>query len=191
MFFVFGPAGQIYRGGPSRLAQLAPVQRVQRPQALNAQAVATEAHPPPALPRPAPSAQQQRLQEAAAAYVQTEQGPAPPRQPVLRVADMMTPGAVSVPPDMPAHEAWLLLARQRVAQAPVVNTQGRVVGLLLCTDMAPLELLPQPTAVPQAIARARRAVEEVMVSPYPPWRPIPSCAAWPRCCWTRAYRACP
>lgn len=80
---------------------------------------------------------------------------------------MMTPGAVSVPPDMPAHEAWLLLARQRVAQAPVVNTQGRVVGLLLCTDMAPLELLPQPTAVPQAIARARRAVEEVMVSPVP------------------------
>jgi len=33
-------------------------------------------------------------------------------------------GAVTLPPEMPAHDAWLALARQRVAQAPVVNAQG-------------------------------------------------------------------
>ena len=38
MFFVFGPSGQIYRGGSGKLAQLAPVQRVQRPQGLRARA---------------------------------------------------------------------------------------------------------------------------------------------------------
>ncbi|MBS0467555.1 MAG: CBS domain-containing protein [Proteobacteria bacterium] len=168
MFFVFGPSGQIYRGGGGKLAQLAPVQRVQRPQALGTRAMepyATSALP--VAPKQGATPQQQRLQEAAAAYVRTEQGPAAPRQPVLRVADMMTLGAVSVPPDILAHEAWLELARQRVAQAPVVNSQGCVVGLLLRADMAPLDLLPQPAAVPQTIAHARRAVSEVMVSPVP------------------------
>ena len=167
MFFVFGPSGQIYRGGSGKLAQLAPVQRVQRPQALRTRAMEPDAAPAPPLAKPVQTAQQQRLQEAAAAYVQTEQGPAAARAPVLRVADMMTVGAVSVPPDVPAHEAWQTLARQRVAQAPVVNAQGQVVGLLLRADMAPIDLLPQPGAVPQAIARARRAVSEVMVSPVP------------------------
>jgi len=165
MFFVFGPSGQIYRGGSGKLAQLAPVQRVQRPQGLRARALEPDAAPRHTGAVKAQTAQQQRLQEAAAAYVQTEQGPDQPRLPVLRVADMMTVGAVTLPPEMPAHDAWLALARQRVAQAPVVNAQGRVVGLLLRADIAPVDLLPQPAAVPQAIARARRSVSEAMVSP--------------------------
>ena len=167
MFFVFGPSGQIYRGGSGKLAQLAPVQRVQRPQGLRARALEPDAAPRHTGAVKAQTAQQQRLQEAAAAYVQTEQGPDQPRLPVLRVADMMTVGAVTLPPEMPAHDAWLALARQRVAQAPVVNAQGRVVGLLLRADIAPVDLLPQPAAVPQAIARARRSVSEAMVSPVP------------------------
>ena len=167
MFFVFGPSGQIYRGGSGKLAQLAPVQRVQRPQGLRARALESDAAPRHTGAVKAQTAQQQRLQEAAAAYVQTEQGPDQPRLPVLRVADMMTVGAVTLPPEMPAHDAWLALARQRVAQAPVVNAEGRVVGLLLRADIAPVDLLPQPAAVPQAIARARRSVSEAMVSPVP------------------------
>ncbi|MBS0508941.1 MAG: CBS domain-containing protein [Proteobacteria bacterium] len=168
MFFVFGPAGQIYRGASGKLAQLAPVQRVQRPQGLRTRAMEPDAAAAPGTAlKPLPTAQQQRLQEAVAAYVQTEQGPDQPRLPVLRVADMMTVGAVSLPPEMPAHDAWLALARQRVAQAPVVNARGQVVGLLLRADLAPLDLLPQPAAVPQAIAHARRTVAQVMVSPVP------------------------
>lgn len=168
MFFVFGPAGQIYRGGSGKLAQLAPVQRVQRPQGLRTRAMEPDAAAAPGTTlKTMQTAQQQRLQQAAAAYVQTEQGPDQSRLPVLRVADMMTVGAVTVPPEMPAHEAWLALAQQRVAQAPVVNARGQVVGLLLRADLAPLELLPQPAAVPQAIAHARRTVAQVMVSPVP------------------------
>ena len=34
MFFVFGPSGQMYRGGPENLSQIAAVRRVDRPQAL-------------------------------------------------------------------------------------------------------------------------------------------------------------
>ena len=38
MFFVFGPSGQMYRGGPENLSQISPVRRVQRPQALRTRA---------------------------------------------------------------------------------------------------------------------------------------------------------
>ena len=59
MFFVFGPSGQMYRGGPDQLAQVAPVRRVQRPQALRTRPLEAEepAAPPPATVR-APRAPQ-------------------------------------------------------------------------------------------------------------------------------------
>lgn len=167
MFFVFGPSGQMYRGGPENLAQVAPVRRVQRPQALRTRPLDADT---PAAPAAAPAAaapRPLRLLEAVSAYVQTEQGPAQPRQPLTRVADVMTRGALGVAPGARVNDAWQTLAEHRIAQAPVVNAQGQVVGLLLRADMAPLDLLPEPGAVKQAIDLARRPVSEVMVSPVP------------------------
>ena len=108
-----------------------------------------------------------RLLEAVSAYVQTEEGPAQPRQPLSRVGDVMTRGALTVAPDQRVNDAWQTLAEHEIAQAPVVNDQGQVVGLLLRADMAPLDLLPEPGAVKQAIELARRPVSEVMVSHVP------------------------
>lgn len=171
MFFVFGPSGQIYRGGPDKLAQVAPVRRVHRPQALRTRALDSDAAPvataaPPATAQTA-TPKPMRLLEAVSAYVQTEQGPAQPRQPLSRVGDVMTRGALTVAPDQRVNDAWQTLAEHEIAQAPVVNDQGQVVGLLLRADMAPLDLLPEPGAVKQAIELARRPVSEVMVSPVP------------------------
>lgn len=168
MFFVFGPSGQMYRGGPDKLAQVAPVRRVQRPQALRTRPMDADAPPPPEPSTP-PPAQPRPLHvlEAVSAYVQTERGPAQPRQPLTRVGDVMTPGSLSVAPETRVNDAWQTLAEHRIAQAPVVNAQGQVVGLLLRADMAPLDLLPEPGAVKQAIDLARRPVSEVMVSPVP------------------------
>lgn len=171
MFFVFGPSGQIYRGGPDKLAQVAPVRRVHRPQALRTRALDSDAAPvataaPPATAQTA-TPKPMRLLEAVSAYVQTEQGPAQPRQPLSRVGDVMTRGALAVAPDQRVNDAWQTLAEHEIAQAPVVNDQGQVVGLLLRADMAPLDLLPEPGAVKQAIELARRPVSEVMVSPVP------------------------
>ena len=78
MFFVFGPSGQIYRGGPENLAQIAAVRRVERPQALRTRGMDI---PPDAAAAPAPQdakhapAVNLRLQDAVAAYVQTGKGP--------------------------------------------------------------------------------------------------------------------
>ncbi|WP_406624537.1 HPP family protein [Acidovorax sp. SDU_ACID1] len=168
MFFVFGPSGQMYRGGPDKLAQVAPVRRVQRPQALRTRPLDADAPPAPEPPPPPPAQPRPlRLLEAVSAYVQTELGPAQPRQPLSRVGDVMTRGSLGIAPETRVNDAWQTLAEHRIAQAPVVNAQGQVVGLLLRADMAPLDLLPEPGAVKQAIELARRPVSEVMVSPVP------------------------
>ena len=172
MFFVFGPSGQMYRGGPENLSQVSPVRRVLRPQALRTRALDTpppDAFVPAPAPPPAAAAPVNlRLQDAVSAYAQTEHGPQQARrQPLTKVSDVMTTGALSVRPETRVNDAWQTLAEHQVAQAPVVDALGRVVGLLLRADMAPLDLLPEPGAVKQAIDLARRPVAEVMVSPVP------------------------
>ena len=176
MFFVFGPSGQMYRGGPENLAQISSVRRVQRPQALRTRALDLPGEPVPVFPAPphaataeaaTPAVVNLRLQDAVSAYAQTEQGPQHARQPLTRVSDVMTRGALSVQPDARVNDAWQTLAEHKVAQAPVVDVLGRVIGLLVRADMAPLDLLPEPGAVKQAIDLARRPVAEVMVSPVP------------------------
>ena len=58
MSFVFGPSGQMYRGGPENLARISAVRSVQRSQALRTRAMdAQDGQPAPvftAPPRPAP-----------------------------------------------------------------------------------------------------------------------------------------
>ncbi|MCI5067902.1 CBS domain-containing protein [Acidovorax sp.] len=178
MFFVFGPSGQMYRGGPENLARISAVRSVQRPQALRTRAMdaqdgqpvtAFAAAPRPPVPHDAAPAAivNLRMHDAVSAYAQTEQGTPATRQPLTKVSDVMTTGGVSVAPAVRVNDAWQALAEHKVAQAPVVDPLGRVIGLLLRADMAPLDLLPEPGAVKQAIDLARRPVSEVMISPVP------------------------
>ena len=170
MFFVFGPSGQMYRGGPENLAHITAVRRVNRSQALRTRALDVPGEPPPqptASPAAPPPPVNLRLQDAVAAYAQTEQGPQTERQPLTKVRDVMTTNPLSVKPETRVNDAWQTLAERGVAQAPVVDALGRVIGLLLRADMAPLDLLPEPGAVQQAIDLARRPVFEVMASPVP------------------------
>ncbi len=160
MFFVFGPSGQMFRGDADTLSQVARVRRVRRPQALRTR------DPDVDEERPAPLESFTRP-GSLMAYAQTAQGPALPRQPLTRVSDVMTPGCITVAPQVRVNDAWQHLAQQRIAQAPVTDDRGRVIGLLLRADMAPLDLLPEPGAIEQAIALARRPVFEVMLSPVP------------------------
>lgn len=177
MFFVFGPSGQMYRGGPENLARITSVRRVNRPQALRTRG--TDEAPPFALdallPGGAPAAPgvhstggaPTRTQEAVAAYAQTGQPVVAARQPLSRVRDVMTPHPFTVRPETIVNHAWQQLAEHQVSQAPVVDALGRVVGLLVRADMAPLDLLPEPGHIQAAIALARRPVSAVMVSPVP------------------------
>lgn len=172
MFFVFGPSGQMYRGGAENLAQISAVRRVQRPQALRTRVMDVQAEPvglPTFHQRPPVQAPPTnlRLQDAVAAYAQTEQGPQQARQPLSKVSDVMTTSALSVQATARVNDAWQTLTQHGIAQAPVVDALGRVIGLLLRADIAPQDLLPEPDAAQQAIELARRPVAEVMASPVP------------------------
>lgn len=162
MFYVFGINGPMYRGGPENLAQIAPVRGVQRPAALRADAAGIE------------SAQSQARQslphEAVSTYLDVAgQGSRPQRQPLSLVRDVMTRGALTVTRRIAVQDAWAILAKHKVAQAPVLDDDGRVIGLLLRADMAPLELLPPPGRDQQTATAslAMRPAEQVMVSPVP------------------------
>ena len=162
MFYVFGINGPMYQGGADRLSHITSVRGVQRPSALRAGASGVEGRE--AQVRNPLSA---RGQGAVSAYRGTEQGPKAERHQLHLVRDVMTRGAVTVTPDLVVEQAWQLLASKKIAQAPVLDGQGRVVGLLLRADMAPLALLPEPGAIREAMSMARRPVSDVMVSPVP------------------------
>lgn len=174
MFFVFGPSGQMLRGGLEHLSRVARVRRVQRPQALRGTGVEargaedfTASFSAPLGPASPPDSAFGSLRASGgiSAYQQTDQGPATVRQPLSMVRDVMTEGALTLPMGTSVKDAWAMLAEHGIGQAPVVDALGRVVGLLLRADMVPLELLPSAGSVPAAVARARRLIDEVMVSP--------------------------
>lgn len=167
MFYVFGINGPMYRGGPDRLSHITAVRGVQRPSGLRASASGVESQEAQVRnPEPHVSLSA-RAQGAVSAYLGTEQGPKEERRQLYVVRDVMTRGAVTVTPDILVEQAWQVLAVKKIAQAPVLDTQGRVVGLLLRADMAPLALLPEPGAVREAIGMAKRPVSEVMITPVP------------------------
>ena len=165
MFYVYGSNGPMYQGGADRLSHITAVRGVQRPSGLRAGASGVEGQEAQ-IRNPAPPLSA-RAQGAVSAYLGTEQGPKEERRQLYVVRDVMTRGAVTLTPELRVEQAWQLLATKKIAQAPVLDAQGIVVGLLLRADMAPLALLPEPGAVREAIALAKRPVSEVMITPVP------------------------
>jgi CBS domain-containing protein len=52
-----------------------------------------------------------------------------------QVAQFMTPNPQTVSPETPLQEAIQLLANNRISGLPVVNTEGKLVGILSDTDL--------------------------------------------------------
>jgi CBS domain-containing protein len=77
--------------------------------------------------------------------------------------------ALTVPAMATLREAWKVLARHAVAQAPVVGTGGVLVGLVGRAELMPADSLEPPSAVSES-ARLSQPVTAVM------WSPVPSTA---------------
>lgn len=173
MFSVYSVRGRIFNGTLEQWRRVAKVSAPARTHAIRPmpqelrRAWAAAGEGPPA----GSAAEGQRAAMAAvAAYGQTQQGGAP-RQPLSRVDEVMSRNVVTVSLDATLAQAWQLLARHAIGQAPAVDGAGTLVGLLLRADLLQPGLLPGPGLDAQAWRDLlAQRVSELM------WTPVPSVA---------------
>lgn len=175
MFAIHGVSGQMFRGPLEELRKVAPALRVGRARAVSptqsqtmdleipvSSSAASDTVAPLAV-----SPQQHAAQEYASI-----QSPKPQRHPLTRVLDVMNPGLLTVPDTASVSDAWLTLAERGLGQAPVVNAQGRLVGMITRGELMAPEHLPGP----ETPALAWRAtlmlpVTTLMITPVPSVEP--------------------
>lgn len=180
MFTVYGLNGRIFSGRLEGLRGLAAVQSVARARAVEAVGAGGEQFSPDViLAGPAPGTNLAALggaepqpRDALAAYTQAQSLTAhagSERQVLSLVEQLMSLDLHTVPLASTLAQGLSILGQAHIGQAPVVNEQGRLVGLLLRAD-----LLPGPTNFEDARAWAAwlaRPVAEVMWTPVPAARP--------------------
>jgi len=148
MFTVYGTSGQLFRGTIEQLRQVGGVgalARAHRVQAVGRDgrdttsgetggsgSVGAKATPGDELHRGA-------LQ----AYTQTQKG-TPQRHPLSTVSDLMSREVITLPDSATVLQGWQVLSDKAVGQAPVVDSRGRLVGLLTRADLLQPERLPTP-----------------------------------------------
>lgn len=169
MFYIYGVSGQSFRGSMEQLRQIERVGTVARANAIKA--VKRDGRDPgysevfigPAEATPTDEAHRTAL----AAYAQTQK-PGLQRQPLTRVDDLMSREVIAIADTATVLEAWQLLARRGVGQAPVVNAALTLVGLLSRADLLHPERLPTPDSS-ALVWRAlmARSVSDIMVTPVP------------------------
>ncbi|MGQ9724450.1 MAG: CBS domain-containing protein [Tepidimonas sp.] len=176
MLAIYGNSGLIYRGPIEDLRRVLPSLRTARIRPLAVQADrpghadsgfrvsgrrSGEESPAGQVPVPRSAA------AAVQAYGEVQR-PASQRQPLERVQDVMAHEAVSVRESMTVAEGWRRLAERGLGQAPVLDAQGRLVGLLTRAELLSVERLPQPEDS-ALVWRAFLAqpVSGVMVTPVP------------------------
>lgn len=171
MFSIYSPAGRIFRGSMEELRKVGSTAALSRTR--NVRPVGREAqdHAPdyiadPATPAPSDIAHKQAL----GAYTQTLKMDVP-RQPLTRVDAIMSRTVTTITDAATVEQAWQILAQQGIGQAPVVNGDGVLVGLLSRGDLMRADRLPTADSHPLVWrALLAQSVVELM------WTPVPSVA---------------
>lgn len=172
MFSVYGKVGRIFRGSMEELRHVGPVSAVTRSRAVapigldpNDQNPSRFTDLVPQLPTDVAH------RTALAAYAQTG-NTGQPRHLLTRVDAIMSSPVITIADTFTVEEAWQVLAQQHLGQAPVVDSDGMLVGLLSRADLMRPERLPGPES--HALvwrALLMQSVAEIM------WTPVPSVAA--------------
>lgn len=170
MFSIYGETGRVFRGPMEDLWRIEAVRRAARARAVVPHA---ELRAPSAgTPQPEPArAGTPTLREALAAYVQGGPQPAP-RHPLTRVRDVMSAQVFTLPADTDVLAAWRLLSEHGLGQAPVLDADGRLIGLLCRAELTQPERLPAPDGSALAWrALLMQPVTGLMVTPVPAAHP--------------------
>ncbi len=83
----------------------------------------------------------------------------------MKISEIMTTPVITVGPQSPVKAAARLLADHDISALPVVDEDGKLVGIVSEADLLPLESRPDPRdqARPQAVQpRSPQRVEEIM-----------------------------
>lgn len=171
MFSVFGKGGRIFQGSMEDLRQVPSIGAAARTRAIlplgkdgqdfssNLQSAAGHL--------PLDTAHR----SAVLAYEQTSK-PDPERRPLTLVSDVMTRNVITLPDSATVEQAWELLAQKGIGQAPVIDANSVLIGLLSRADLTRQDRLPSPDS--NALvwrALLAQSVTDVM------WSPVPSAAA--------------
>ncbi len=169
MFSLYGVDGRVFRGSLEQLRQINPVARVGRVQAAESIGTgdfeesvrrAAAGLPPPPLDL--------AHRAAVESYTQTQK-PETQRQPLTRVESLMSTEVITLPSSATVFQAWQILAKEGLGQAPVVNLNGALVGLLSRADLMKVDALPSPERNPQDWrSLMSQSVATIM------WSPVPS-----------------
>jgi CBS domain-containing protein len=172
MFSIYGVNGPVFRGPMeelkrvSRTLGLARVRRIDpvREHMLDVDSQGAQ----PLGQHPVKGAGNAVVQQARSEYARVQQPAVVARRPLRSVADVMSARVLSVPDTATLQQAWQAMADAGVGQAPVVNAQGRLVGLLTRAELLSLERLPSPDT-PALAWRAwlMQPASQVMLSPVP------------------------
>ncbi len=166
MFSIYGESGRLFRGAMEDLWRVDALRALARTRRVDPRDQAPVAGESDASPIP-PGRRTLAGAAALTAYAQAAGAPSN-RHPLTRVADVMSRRVTTVAHDQPVLQAWQLLGREGLGQAPVTGVQGELVGLLTRAELLNLDRLPQPDA-PSLVWRAllMQAVSAVMLSPVP------------------------
>ena len=172
MFSIYGVGGQLFQGSLEKLRQIGGVSATARSNAI--EPVGQEGREPGSSPsgayalydlHPAPSDEAHR--NALAAYAGSQKA-VQERHPLRRVDSLMSRTVVTIPDSNTVLQAWQMLARHGVGQAPVLNKDAILVGLLSRADLLRPDRLPKPDS--QALvwrAMLAQNVGDIMSTPVP------------------------
>lgn len=168
MFSVYGATGRVFRGTLDQMRQIDKVHAADRARAIDP--AARDGHDSAlheAVEYGAPIATPQQ-RSAISAYETTRQPPTPQGWYDMAVADVMTRKVLSLSVGASVHDAWQQLQHHGRGQAPVVNGQGILVGMLTRADLVRFGPWPDSGMGPKARDDAHtQTVETCMLTPVP------------------------
>lgn len=172
MFSVYGVGGQIFRGSLEKLRQIGSVSATARSNAI--EPVGQDGREPGysspgafALHAAQSEPRDEVHRTALAAYADSQKI-VQERQPLRKVASLMSHAVITIPDSATVLQAWQILAQHGVGQAPVLSQDLTLVGLLSRADLLRPDRLPKPDSS-ALVWRALLAqnVADIMSTPVP------------------------